>query len=460
MAVFDGVSTAVSVPGEAGYEAATRVFNLAAPARPSAATTARTVGQVQAALEHARAKGLGVRVHSTGHAAGSGGPMDGALLVRTEMDGTVEIDTARRVARIPAGTSWGPVVDAACAHGLAVAHGSSPTVGVVGYLLGGGLSPYGRQLGLAVNSVRAIELVTADGEPRRVDAGHEPELFWALRGGGGGFGVVTAVEVGLFEAAGVVTGSTYWAAEHAEPLLRRWLRWTRGAPRAVTTSLRLMNLPPVPDVPPALVGESVAVDGAVLVPAGGDPATAQRLADQMLRPLLAVADPVMHAWSFTSLSGALHAHMDPTEPVPFTGDHMLLGDLDAEAVDAFLRLFGPGSGSPLVIAGLRQLGGAFTESGPDGGALARVEAPYSYAGSGVPVDAAAARALDEHRALARTALRPWDTGLTVPSFVESFTQPQRHLDAASVRRADRVRAEVDPDGLFRGDVAPNATALY
>ncbi|MER6949854.1 FAD-binding protein [Nonomuraea sp. NPDC000554] len=459
MAVFDGPGTTVSLPGETAYETATQVFNLAAPARPAAAVTARTLDQIRAALGHARAEGLPVRVHSTGHAAAATGPMEGSLLIRTELEGDVEIDADRRLARIPAGTRWGAVVAAAAPHGLAAPHGSSPTVGAVGYLLGGGLSPYGRQLGLAVNSVRAIELVTADGEPRRVDATHDPDLFWALRGGGGGFGIVTAVEVELFEAAGVVTGSTSWAAEHAGPLLTRWLEWTLKAPREVTTSLRLMNLPPLPDVPPALVGWTLAVDGAILVPAGGDPAAAQRMADQLLEPLLGTADPVLSTWSLTSLSGALEAHMDPTDPVPFAGDHMLLSELDEDAVAEFLRLFGPGSGSPLVVAGLRQLGGAFAEPGPDGGALDHLDAPYCYAGSGVPFDAPAARALEEHQAKVRTALRPWDTGRTVPSFVESVTQPQRHLDALAVSRADRVRVRVDPDGLFRGDIAPNATSL-
>ncbi|WP_406316550.1 FAD-binding protein [Streptosporangium sp. NBC_01639] len=460
MTTFDGLGTTVSLPGEAAYEAATQVFNLAAPARPAAAVTARTLDQIRAALSHARAEGLPVRVHSTGHAAAATGPMEGSLLIRAELAGDVEIDASRHLARIPSGTRWGAVVEAAAPHGLAVPHGSSPTVGAVGFLLGGGLSPYGRQLGLAVNSVRAIELVTADGELRRVDATHDPDLFWALRGGGGGFGIVTAVEVELFAAAGVVTGTTYWTAEHAEPLLTRWLEWTRDAPREVTTSLRLMNLPPLPDVPPALVGSTLAVDGAVLVPATGDPAAARRMTDRLLEPLLAVAAPVMNTWAVTSLSGALEVHMDPTDPVPFAGDHMLLSDLDGDGVAEFLRLLGPGSGSPLIVAGLRHLGGAFAEPSPDGGALDHLDAPYCYAGSGVPVDAPTARALGEHQAKVRAALRPWDTGWTVPSFVESFAQPQRHLDALAVRRADLVRTRVDPDGLFRGDIAPNATALW
>jgi len=149
-----------------------------------------------------------VRVLSTGHASAAVRPVRHAVLIRTELGGSVDVDTTRRLARVPAGASWQAVVDAATPHGLAAPHGSAATVGVVGFLLRGGISFYSRKIGLAVNSVRAIELVTADGELRRVDADHDPDLFWSLRGGGGGFGVVTAIEIALFPATSVITGST------------------------------------------------------------------------------------------------------------------------------------------------------------------------------------------------------------------------------------------------------------
>src|SRR5579863_9798949 len=157
----------IARPGDEAYEAATRVFNLAAPATPAAAVTAETIDQVRAALRYAAAEDLPVRVHVTGHGAAAGRPMDGALLIRAGLAGPVEIDAQRRLARIPAGTRWGAVIEAAAAHGLAAPHGSSPTVGVAGYLLRGGVSFYGRRLGLAANSVRAVELISRS-EERRV----------------------------------------------------------------------------------------------------------------------------------------------------------------------------------------------------------------------------------------------------------------------------------------------------
>ncbi|GII88134.1 FAD-linked oxidase [Sphaerisporangium siamense] len=458
MTTIDERDTGVARPGDPAFEAATRVFNLATPARPAAAVTARTIDQIRAAIGHARAEGLSVRVHTTGHASGTARPMDGALLIRTDLEGGVEVDAARRVARVPAGTLWGDVVDAAAPYGLTAPHGSSPTVGVVGYLLRGGLSFYGRHIGLAINSVRAVELVTADGELRRVDAGSDPELFWALRGGGGGFGVVTAVEVALFPAAKVITGATYWPAAHAEGLLSAWRRWTLDAPDEVTTSLRVMNLPPVPGVPPALAaGPVICVDGAVLS-LDGDVTAATRQAEDLLGPLRAVAEPVMDDWRLTEPSAVLRAHMEPDDPIAIAGDHMLLREIGDDGAAAFLRLLGAGSGSPFVVAGLRQLGGAYGRPSPGGGALDHLDAHYAYSGAGVAEDAAVTAAIEEHCAKVRAALSPWDTGRTAPSFVENFAQPQGHLSAAQAERADRVRDRVDPGGLFRGDVSPGATA--
>lgn len=198
MTALDDGATGIGLPGDAAFETATSTFNLAAAPNPAAAATVGSVADIQAALRYAKANRLNVRAHTTGHAAGSFGSMSDALLVRTAMAGVVEIDTTGRSARVPAGAVWGDVVAATSPCGLASAHGTASSVGVIGYLLRGGVSFYGRELGLAPNTIRAIELVTADGSLVRVDAHNDADLFWALRGGGGGFGVVTAVEIALF----------------------------------------------------------------------------------------------------------------------------------------------------------------------------------------------------------------------------------------------------------------------
>ncbi|MGW4065081.1 FAD-binding oxidoreductase [Amycolatopsis sp. NPDC004747] len=442
------------------YAAATAVFNLAAPVYPAVATTARTAGRVRAAVRWARTDGRPVRVISTGHAAATARPMDGAVLVRTALDGGVIVDPVRRVARIPAGTRWAEVVDAAAPHGLAVAHGSSPTVGAVGYLLRGGVSFYGRAVGLAVNSVRAIELVDAAGELRRVDAVTDPELFWALRGGGGGFGVVTAVEVALFACASVHTGAAFWSAAHAGELLGAWRKWAEVAPVEATTAFQVLNLPDVPEIPLELrAGPVVCVDGAVLARTPADRARAARITGDLLGPLRAVAAPIADTWAEAGPEAVPHTHMDPVDPLPMCGDHLLLTELGDAAAAEFLRVTGPGSGSPLISAELRQLGGALAAAPPDAGALGHLDAGFAYLGAGVPDGPAAEAAIAAHCAHVRAALAPWDTGRTAPTFVENFAQPQGHLDAERVRVLDRVRRRVDPRGMFLGDVSPGATAL-
>ncbi|KJK58375.1 FAD-binding oxidoreductase [Saccharothrix sp. ST-888] len=457
----DQSAAAVARPGEPAFAAATAVFNLAAPVRPAAAVTVRTADQVRAALRHAEAEQLWVRVHTSGHAASSARPMDGSLLIRTEPAGPVEVDPQTRTARIPAGTRWGAVVEAAARHGLAAPHGSSPTVGAVGYLLRGGISFYGRRAGLAVNSVRAVELVTPDGELRRVDGTADPELFWALRGGGGGLGVVTAVEIGLFPAARVVTGAAFWPAVHGPELLSRWLRWTRDAPSAVTTALRVLNFPAVPGIPPVLTGGPVVcLAGVVLGPTADDLATAEAQAEELLGPLRAVAEPVFDTWCTTTPPAVVRTHMDPTDPVPVVGDHLLLSELDGQGAEVFLQVLGEGSGSPLVNAELRQLGGALAVPDPDGGALSHLEAAFAFTAGGLAVDPVATAAIRSHCAKVRSALAPWDSGWTAPTLVERLDQPQRHLSPEAVERLDRIRRRVDRSGRFRHDVPPGASARY
>ena len=147
-------------------------------------------------------------------------------------------------ARVAAGEVWLNVVGAAAEHGLAALAGSSPDVGVVGYTLGGGLSWLARKYGLAANSVTAVELVTAGGELVRADRENEPDLFWAVRGGGGSFGVVTAIEMELFPISEVFGGMMLFPIERASEVVATWRAWTDGVSEDVTSCARLLWLPP------------------------------------------------------------------------------------------------------------------------------------------------------------------------------------------------------------------------
>ena len=204
---------AAVAPGEQGWDEARAAWNLVADQHPAAVAYVETVDDVSAVIAFARSNGLRVAAQGTGHGAACRGTLDGTILVKTErMDG-IEIDAGRRVGRFEAGVIWRDAGNAAGEHGLAAFPGSSPDVGVVGYTTGGGFGWLARRYGLACNNVRAVELVTADGELRRVDADSDPDLFWALRGGGGSFGVITAIEFGLLELPEVFAGSVIYPAD-------------------------------------------------------------------------------------------------------------------------------------------------------------------------------------------------------------------------------------------------------
>ncbi|MEV4502895.1 FAD-binding protein [Streptomyces klenkii] len=441
----------IAFPGDPAYDAATGVFNLAAPARPAAALTATSFADVRAAISYASARGQGVRVHTTGHSAGAATSMTGAVLIRPLLSGGVEIDPDRRLARIPAGTPWSAVVQAAAAHGLAAPHGTSGTVGAIGYLLRGGVSLYGRKLGLAANHIGAVELITADGHVRRVSAAEDPELFWAVRGGGGGFGVVTAVEIELFPVTDLVAGASFWSWAHAEAVVGAWYDWTLHAPDEVSTSLRVMNLPDLPEIPPMLKG------GPVVCVAGV--ALAAVCASDLLGPLRKIGEPVLDTWQDCGPELIPDVHMDPDEPGTFIGDHLLLAEPGREGIAAFLRMTGEGSGSPLIAAELRQLGGRMAVADPAGGVLNHLDARLAYMGAGVPELRGTPEEIIEHCDKVRAALSPWDTGRTAPGFVKGLDRPRGHLSEADVRAVERVRVRVDPDGLFRGDAMPETVIV-
>ncbi len=200
------VTTTILMPGDPGWDDARRAWNLAVDQLPAAIALPESAHDVAVAIRFARDHGLRVAAQGTGHNARPLGSLDDTVLVKTTRMRQVTIDPVARIARAEAGAVWHEVIEAAAEHGLAALAGSSPDVGVVGYTIGGGISWLGRSYGLAANNVEAIEVVTADGRLVRADACTEPDLFWALRGGGGSFGVVTAIELRLFPITEVYAG--------------------------------------------------------------------------------------------------------------------------------------------------------------------------------------------------------------------------------------------------------------
>jgi len=437
-------------PASAEYAASTAAYNLIANLRPSAALTATTTAEVIEAVRSAARQGLQLSVFTTGHAARGMARLEGALLMRMAFDTPVTIDVERRVATIPAGSVWGDVVSLAAEHGLAVAHGSSATVGAIGYLLRGGLSFYGRLRGVASNGLVSVTIVTADGSLVKADAQNEPELFWAVRGGGGGFGVVVEVEIELFPIWNIITGFVAWDARDADRIAPLWRDWTETAANEATTSLRLMNLPPLPEIPePLKNGQILVLDGAITMQTREDLAYGADLAESLLEPLREAVTPVMDTWRLGTARDLPATHMDPPDPMPFLTDHFLLERFDDAAIGAWLEA---GTDTVLAAAELRQLGGAFAAGPADGGAFNAVRGQFAAFNAGVTAGPATPEIVVAHQRRIREALAGYDTGFTAPTFVEERDSRHRAFPADVEARVEAIRARFDPTGIFDRDV--------
>jgi FAD/FMN-containing dehydrogenase len=440
----------VVAPGDHDYDEARLAWNLAVDQRPALVATPATVADVVAVVDFARERGLRVAPQGTGHNAAALASLEDAVLVKTCALREVEIDVAGRRARAGAGVLWAEITGPASRHGLAPLAGSSPDVGVVGYTLGGGLSWLGRRHGLAANSVIAIEIVTADGRLVRTDRGNAPELFWALRGGGGSFGVVTAIEFVLYPAPDVYGGAMLWPWERAAEVLERYVAWCRTAPDAISTSARLLQVPPLPDLPEAVRGRNfIAIDGAYL----GDPAAAS----EVLAPLRAL-EPDIDMFGPIPAAALSHIHMDPEQPVPGHGDGMLLDDLTPAAIEALVAVAGPGSGSPLLAVELRQLGGALSVPPAEHGALAKVDGAFALFAVGMAMDEAAGAAVAAHVERVVEAMDPWDAGRRYLNFTERPSEPEAFFAEATLRRLQAVKRDVDPSDVFRSNHPVTAAA--
>ncbi|WP_148573723.1 FAD-binding oxidoreductase [Nocardioides caldifontis] len=432
----------VHLPGDPSYDAVRMPWNVAVDQRPAAVAVPASADQVAAVVRHCAVLGLRVAPQSTGHAAAAlvQHDLDDVVVLRTGELRGVTVDAERRVARVGGGTLWQEVVEAAAPHGLAALHGSSPDVAVAGYALGGGIGWYARKLGLATNSITAVELVTADGEQLRATTEENAELFWAVRGGGGSFGVVTALELRLFPIADAYAGMMLWDLQHAEKVVRHWAAWSATAPEEVTTALRVMRFPPMPELPEFLRGRQlVVVDGAVL---GDDERGAELVAG--LRAL----EPEMDTFARTPAAALSRLHMDPEGPTPSVGGSACFDALTDGAVDAFLAAVGPGVQTSLMIAELRQLGGALGRPAPDGGALSMV--PAAYLGFFVAIAATPEMAQQGMVDVARTttALEPWSNGKSFLNFAEGPADVAAAYEEGAWARLRAVRSAVDPREVF------------
>ncbi|GAA2867363.1 FAD-binding oxidoreductase [Streptosporangium fragile] len=443
------VAGPVLTPGQDGFDAEITGFNLATLHRPAVVVGATGAEDVAAAIRFAVRHSLPVAVQATGHGAVQAA--DGALLITTSRMRDVTVDPSDRSARVGAGCTWAEVIAKAAPHGLAPLNGSSSGVGVVGYTLGGGLGPIGRAFGFAADHVREITVVTADGQIRVAGPDGEPDLFWALRGGKGSFGVVTSIVVDLFPVASLYGGGLYYRAEDTAAVLHAYRDWAGTLPEATTTSVAMLRLPPLPELPPQLRGRFVTHLRFTHL------GEAQE-AEALLAPMRAVAEPVLDGIAQIPFSAIDSVHNDPVNPMPTWERGILLRELTEETVEALLATAGPATDAPLAIVELRQMGGALAREPREPNAVGGRDAAFCILVVGAPVPELMDSVIPAVAGSVLDALAPWATGGTQLNFHGRALAPEdlaRAWPEPVLRRLVAIKEHYDPARVFRfGHVVP------
>ena len=427
-------------PRDADWDEARQAWNLAVDQRPAAVALPESALDVVAVVAFAREHGLRVAPQGTGHGAAALGDLSDTILLKTSRMRGVEIYPKARIARVDAGAIWIDVVEAAAEHGLAALAGSSPDVGVVGYTLGGGLSWLARKHGIGANQVTTIEGVTAAGEFFRTDRDNEPDLFWALRGGGGSFAIVTAIEFNLFPLEEVYAGILWFPVERAAEILKVWRAWTEDLPDEMTSVGRILQFPPIPEIPEPVRGQSFVVVEAIWL---GEESEGERL----LEPLRGLG-PIMDTIASMPIAELSRLHMDPEGPAPGLGDGGMLSDVDDDLIDVFVERV---VGTPILSAEIRHLGGAVARRSSQHGAIDAWEAPYIAFALGIAPT-------PEHGTLVQglvnglmTALEPWEAEHTYLNFAETRRKPMTLFSSASYHKLRQIKAILDPHDLIRSN---------
>jgi len=425
---------------DAGWDAARGAFNLLIDQRPEAIALPADEREVAAVVTHARRNGLRVAPQATGHNAGPLRSLDDTLILNTSALNEVSVDASALRVRVGTGARWRDVVPQLSELGLAALHGSSPDVGIAGYSLGGGIGWLARKHGMQANAVTAIELVTADGVLRRVDATHEPELFWALRGGGGNFGVVTAIEFAVQPVRSLYAGAMFFGIEQTADVLRAWTELLPALPEEITTWASIMHFPPDPAMPDAIRGRSFVVVKAAFLGSEAD-------GRALLAPVRALG-PGMDTFAMQPPAGLGDLAMDPRDPLPFRFRHSLIDELPGAAIDDIARIAGPGTS--LAIVQFRHMGGALARRTPGSGARATLPGEIAVLGLGVVPEPAAERAVEEQIDGVLGTVARHRAG-DYPNFVEQPADASAFFDPATWRRLREVKAIYDPQDLFKGN---------
>ncbi|MEO3750546.1 FAD-binding oxidoreductase [Streptomyces sp. B6B3] len=436
---MDSFSGPVFARGADGYDAERAPLNRALEQRPDLVVGAARPEDVAAAVALAGDTGRSVAVMATGH--GPSVSADGHVLITTRRLDGVRVDPVARTAVVGAGARWGDVLPRTTPHDLAPLNGSSPNVGAVGYTLGGGVGLLGRRFGYAADHVRRLDVVTADGRLRRVTAESDPDLFWALRGGKGNFGVVTEMEIDLFPVPRLFGGGLYFGGATGAAALRAYVPWAVEAPEEMSSSVLLMRYPDHPSAPEPLRGAFVthvriAYSGPV-----------ERGA-QLVEPLRAVGPRLLDTVTGLPYERVGSIHHEPVdEPYAAFDAGVTLDRMDQAGVDTLLALAGPEADAPFLVE-LRHHGGAYAVPPAVPNAVGARDAAFTLFCATGPdeSDRRAQRKLVD-------AMLPWGAGALFLNFAGIDQATPDHVRSA-YRPADYARLadlkhRLDPANLFR-----------
>ncbi|MFE3319667.1 FAD-binding oxidoreductase [Nocardia sp. NPDC059195] len=436
----------VFTPDDPGYAEEIAGFQTAYAHRPAFVVGALHGQDVRAAVEFAARHGLSVAVQATGH--GLSVAADGGVLITTGRMDNIAVDPQARTAHIGAGVRAGALVEAAARYGLAPLNGSSPSVGVVGYVLGGGLGLLAREFGYAADHVRRIELVTADGRMRSL--GPRDELFGAVLGSGGNFGVVTGLELDLVPVDEIYGGQLVFDAPLVDLVLETWRAWTATVPSALTSTIAVMTYPDIPPVPESLRGRHVA---SIRVAFDGSDEEGER----WVAPLRQIGPRLREDLRTMPYAESHTIHSDPPFPHAYAATNALLSELAPQGLSALRALTAPGGQVDAVID-IRHLGGALRHGGP--ASIDHRDAEYIVR---VITGPGAGDSAPEGLALVREALAPWTIGHSLAFLYGAGGAADAAQTAAgyspdTYRWLAAAKAEYDPRNMFRANrnIAPSA----
>ncbi len=438
------IAGAVLTPADAGYHDLRRAWNRSYEHQPALIVVPSDVADVGVAVSHAAAHEMPVAIQATGH--GVVQTADGAMLVLTRDLDEVTVDADAWTARIGAGAKWDRVLGPATDAGLAPLLGSTPDVSAVGYTLGGGMGWLSRKYGIAADHVRALEVVTADGRLRRCTPDEEPDLFWALRGGGAGsLGVVTAMEIDLVPVASVYGGNLLYPGAMAREVGARYREWVQDAPEALTSSFALMSFPPVEAVPEPIRGKSFAIVRGAFV--GSDANGTELL--RYWREWRAPAADLWQRMPFADVATISNDPLDPTAGLATTEWFDVLSD---SVIDILVRaLFEQDGPSPLTLAEVRHAGGAMAREPEHPNAYGNRGRQHLLEFVGITPTAEALEACEHFVAAVKHELAPHAAGGAYLNFLEGAEKVRRAregFEPSAWERIRRIKAEVDPANLF------------